>query len=206
MPAGPLRPWSPGAAPQAGKSDPEAFRSAGCPISGHLAALAASPPSPVSGALISLRRSWARPDFFPSVSRLECPPLSWHHTASHLMHEAGCSLRPPFSFHHSSGCSCFLGTPLLPVSWQFEPKAASSGKPFPVYCHGTSRTKAETWTVVQGPPPTLCPRPGPAPILCVNRVPISSLLPTSWGPQAYYFITPSLRFRIFVMGTVRPPS
>lgn len=74
-----LVPWVPGAlgaAPRAGELDPEALRSAGCPISGHLAAMAAAPPSPVSGALISPRRGWTRPDFFPTVSRLECLPLS----------------------------------------------------------------------------------------------------------------------------------
>lgn len=70
---------APGLGSQARRGVPLGWR----PISGHLAATAAAPPRPVSGALISPRRGWARPDICPSAA-LPHPPG-----------DAGCSLGTP---------------------------------------------------------------------------------------------------------------
>lgn len=148
----PTGPGALGAAPRTGEPDPEAFHLAGYPISGHLAAMAAAPPSPVSGALISQGRGWTRPEFFPSASRLECPRLS-PTTLRPAPRMKLAAQEPPAQF--LPFCSCFLGTPLPPVSQQSEPKAASSRKPFLVYRQDPSRSRAGTWTVAQGPPLTL---------------------------------------------------
>lgn len=156
----------------------EAFCSAGGPISGHLAAMAATPPSPVSGALISPRQGWASPDFFPSVSLPECPPLSptTLHPTPHL--KLAAPQEPPVQFPPSLGLRLpppsapRTPTPLLPLS-----HGNANQRP-PLLVLGPSQGPG---AVAQRPPPTLrsLARPGSHPAWKRDPGKASCLIPAS---------------------------
>lgn len=178
----PTGPGALGAAPRAGEPDPEAFHLAGYPISGHLAATAAAPPSPVSGALISQGRGWTHPEFFPSASRLECSRLS-PTTLRPAPRMKLAAQEPPAQFLPFR--SCFLGTPLPPVSHSNRSQRPPPPGSLSSYIGKTPLGAGQghgLWP--RGLPSPLGPRPGPAPTLCANRIPVSPLPPTSWGPRA----------------------
>lgn len=118
------------------------------PISGHLAAMAAAPPSPVSGALISLRRGRARPDFCPSVVLPGPPPLLPHRAAP-----SGCEAGGSWGFRLPQAVPASWEHPFLQSSRQSEPKVASSRKLS--RCAGTTHLVPGQGhgTMAQGPPP-----------------------------------------------------
>lgn len=115
------------------------------------------PSSPQGGAGLAL-------DFFPTVSRLECLPLS--RTSLHPTPRMKLAARElPTQFLLFLRLLLLPGTTLPPAS-QNESKAASSRKPFWVYWHDSYRSGQDTDYGLEASPTRRLP--GPAPTLCAK--------------------------------------
>lgn len=179
MPTEPPRPRALGAGPGAGESDPER-RSAPLPA----LSLAISPPwrpllpAQYLGPSSPPRQGWASPDFFPSVSLPECPPLSptTLHPTPHL--KLAAPQEPPAQFPPSPGLHLpppsapRTPTPLLPLS-----HGNANQRP-PLLVLGPSQGPG---AVAQRPPPTLrsLARPGSHPAWKRDPGKASCLIPAS---------------------------